>query len=263
MAERGRYLFAVDPRPRRAATWRTSPGCATPPLESSSTDGLQAVGRAAWTSTSSARRALRAQPRGPGLAGARWPARHDDVVQAVAARGHRGADAAGHDLPRRRRGAQTGSTEWHDGARRPPWTGWRAAASGASRRTPPSGRDEPATTQPAATAARRAGAAYLQRKRAQADRRPRCRGERAPGRRRDPRTRWLDRGGRAPAARRAGPAADRPPEGTMIAQRRLPRRGPTAPTRSRPAADGRGRRTRDVRLEVHGPWPPYSFATLD
>ena len=112
-----------------------------------------------------------------------------------------------------------GSTSGTTGSR-PLWTGWRAATSGASRRTPPSA---PASRRRAGLQAPTSGAAYLQRKRAQASDEHGRSETRLP---RSPTTCTQELGRRARAVRRLAPQDPRLTglPGHDDPQRRLPRR---------------------------------------
>ena len=258
MAERGRYLFAVTrglaaagPRGRHRAGRRAA---------------RRGRARTAWprssaTSTwpSSARRGCARN-----LEDLAWleevARRHDDVVHAVAAARPDRAAAAGHHLPRRRRGAQPARRV----ARRPRGrrsTGSRAAAEWSVKAY---ARPRAAAAGNGATrrdrARRRRGLPAAQ---AGADRRaPQPPRRRACTAATQIHAAWPPRAVASPAAGRAGPAAHRA-RGHDDAQRRLPRRGRRTPTRSWPRRSGRPPTHAEHAVEVHGPWPPYSFATLD
>jgi hypothetical protein len=183
--------------------------------------------------------------------------RHDDVVHAVAQHGPtaplRLATICLDDD-----GVRSRLAEWHDGLRqaldrvegRAEWS----VKAYARTRPQPAGDGTPATTAPGA------GAAYLQRKRAQTDER-----------------RTAEEQGVTAATEIHAALAS-----TAVASRLLAAQDPrltghegtmtlngaylvadqdadafVAATEQQAAAHD------EVRLEVHGPWPPYSFATLD
>ncbi len=257
MAERGRYLYAVT-RDLAAAGPRARSPVWTAGRSTWSRRTVWPRSSATWTSTVYGEQGLREH-----LEDLTWlervARRHDDVVHAVAAARPDRAAAAGHHLPRRRRGAQPargvarrrcrqaldrveGRSEWSVKAYARP----RAAAAGNGARAPP--------TSPGA------GAAYLQRKRAQTDER-----------------RTAEEAGVTAATQIHAALAS-----TAVASRLLAAQDPrltghegtmtlngaylvadqdadafVAETQRQAAAHD------EVRLEVHGPWPPYSFATLD
>jgi len=254
MAERGRYLYAVS-RGIAAADLAEVTGLDDGPLDVVEKDGLAAVVSDVDLAVYG-EQGLREH-----LEDLTWlervARRHDDVVHAVAQHGPtaplRLATICLDDD-----GVRSRLAEWHDGLRqaldrvegRSEWS----VKAYARPRAATAGDGAPASTSPGA------GAAYLQRKRAQTDER-----------------RTAEEAGVTAATQIHAALGS-----TAVASRLLAAQDPrltghegtmtlngaylvadqdadafVAETQRQAAAHD------EVRLEVHGPWPPYSFATLD
>jgi hypothetical protein len=254
MAERGRYLYAVT-RDLAAQDLAEVTGLDGGPLDVVEKDGLAAVVSDVDLAVYG-EQGLREH-----LEDLTWlervARRHDDVVHAVAQHGPtaplRLATICLDDD-----GVRSRLAEWHDGLRqaldrvegRSEWS----VKAYARPRAAAAGDGTPATTSPGA------GAAYLQRKRAQTDER-----------------RTAEEAGVTAATQIHAALGS-----TAVASRLLAAQDPrltghegtmtlngaylvadqdadafVAETQRQAAAHD------EVRLEVHGPWPPYSFATLD
>ena len=254
MAERGRYLYAVS-RDLAAQDLAEVTGLDGAPLDVVEKDGLAAVVSDVDLAVYG-EQGLREH-----LEDLTWlervARRHDDVVHAVAQHGPtaplRLATICLDDD-----GVRSRLAEWHDGLRqaldrvegRSEWS----VKAYARPRAAAAGDGAPATTSPGA------GAAYLQRKRAQTDER-----------------RTAEEAGVTAATQIHAALGS-----TAVASRLLAAQDPrltghegtmtlngaylvadqdadafVAETQRQAAAHD------EVRLEVHGPWPPYSFATLD